>query len=225
MLKEVQEMKRKHAQQSHNVALYCQAYRSQLENEARLRDVSTEVVLLEREIEVLGQVASIYGTVAEDAVQCKLNSIGSTLNSALSLLFKDKPRSITIRKKLYKRQYPHITVDLYEDGVNTPFSLSGDGIGQVVSFIFLISLIEVTGRAKVLIMDEILHGVHASAKKVLGALLERLAEDGWLILCVEYGLDAGKQLEVLQGKDGAYLKETHAYYGKQVTKEEEEVSL
>lgn len=133
----------------------------------------------------------LLSTVSEENSNKVLSYITSVINRALAELFPHDTRRIFLEKKLHNNQYPHINVVLETaEGRRRDLSLqSGTGLRQVISFLFTLSLIEIRKGRRILIMDELLSGLHPQAKKVVRRIMEIFAEEGFQFVMVEYGID------------------------------------
>lgn len=163
-------------------------------------DLSEKIIELERQckerdekFDIYCRASSILGSVADKNTEIKIGAITGVINKALALLFPDGSRSVELRQSMYRNAYPHFNVILtVENGVTRTFKQSGTGLAQVVSFLFTACLIDARGGRKVMVMDELINGLHPSAKQIVKELMLALS-DKFQFVVVEYGLDIGKQ--------------------------------
>lgn len=158
---------------------------------------------------------NIVGNVADDNTNTKISAITTVINRALAILFPNGERKISLQQEMYRNAYPHFNVILTtENGVERTFKQSGTGLGQIVSFLFVACLIDARGGRKLLIMDEVLNGLHPDAKGLIKELMTALSKR-FQFICVEYGLNIGKQYEVVKRGDTSTIRplEGAYYYG------------
>lgn len=172
----------------------------QLKNDmlSRLASLEAEVNEKTKLYDIYLRAINIVGVVADDNTNTKISAITTVINRALSILFPDGERKISIQQEMYRGAYPHFNVILTtENGVERTFKQSGTGLGQIVSFLFVVCLIDARGGRKLLIMDEVLNGLHPDAKGLVKELMLALSKR-FQFICVEYGLNIGKQYEIIK---------------------------
>lgn len=156
-----------------------------------------------KELELLGKAAVILANVSEDCTNQILNSITNVINKALTVLFPNDPKSIEITKTMYRDTHPHYNLVLKtQAGVARAFNQSGTGLAQVISFLLTACLIDARNGRKIIVMDELLNGLHPGAKTIVSDLMRALSgrsHDPFQFVCVEYGMDIGKQYEIKKG--------------------------
>lgn len=137
----------------------------------------------------------LLSTVSDDNTDTVLDFITGVVNKALAEIFPNEVCKIHLKKKLYAQSKPHIIVELVnESGRNIDMTLqTGTGVGQIVSVLFSICLVEIRKGRRLILLDEKLNGLHKGAKKVLSEILKIFADGGFQFVFVEYGLnDLGK---------------------------------
>ena len=180
--------------------------KKRIEIEQVIKEKETKLSELENELVDMLEALGIISTISDETTTAVLDYITGIINKALAEIFPYDTRRIFLRKDLYKEQYTHINVIL-EDGAGHQRSLtlqSGTGLRQIVSFLFVLSLIEIRKGRPILLMDELLSGLHPSAKCIIEEIIKIFAEEGFQFVMVEYGLDKlGKIYLVEKPKDGA----------------------
>lgn len=165
----------------------------------KLEDLAESIEKSEKSLDDMLRAATILGNVADENTKQMLNQITGVINSVLGLMFKEDRRRIYLKQEMWKNQYPHFKVELEtEDGVKRAFTQSGTGLAQVISFLFAICLIDVRQGRKVMVMDEVLNGLHPDAKLTIKHLINDVLSEKFQFVIVEYGLDIGQQYEVVK---------------------------
>lgn len=166
-------------------------------------------------LDELDKVQKMFSTISDDNLAKTLDYVTDVINKALSEIFKSDVRKVHLEKALYGGKHSHINLVLLNgDGVQRDIVLqAGSGLRQVVSFLYTLSMIEIQGGRKLLVMDELLGSVHPKAKNVLLDLMEIFTEEGFQFLMVEYGVnDFGKMyiVENVKGESTVSVLD-HAY--------------
>lgn len=175
--------------------------------EVRRVDLAKDLTDSTRRIELLEETRNILSIVNDSQTSMTLDFIVGVINKTLSEVFKGDVRAIHLEKSLYAGKHVHLNVKLTtSSGVVRDMKVqSGSGLREIVSFLFLVCLIELQKARRVLIMDELLNGVHSKAKKIVGEIIQMFAASGFQFIGVEYGLnDVGKLYNIEKPKDIAY---------------------
>lgn len=156
-------------------------------------------------------------SVSDQRTEDLLRYITGVLNNALAEIFPNSEKTISLNKTLYRDKHPHINVVVRDkDGDSVDLSLAmGAGVGVVVSMLYRICLIEVKGDRKLILADEILHGIHPSAVVVLVEILKLFAKEGFQFILVEYvlnGIDFGKNYYVINRGGEATVIDSYETY-------------
>lgn len=167
---------------------------------------------------------NLLGEVSDETTQDTLDKISGVINKALGVLFPTDSRTVRISKSMYREVHPHFNVDLItENGIIRSFKQSGSGLAQVISFLFTICLIDARGGRKVLVMDELLNGLHPTAKGIVRDLMLAVSSR-FQFITVEYGMDVEKEylIEKANGTATIVPYESNSYYRDVVLPEEVE---
>ncbi len=165
--------------------------------EANLQRINTMRDELQDSAELLDahiRAATIIGVSSDAMVTNTLNVITSVINKALAVIFPEDPRSISLTHEMHKKIHPHFVVNLYvgHERKRRSFKMSGTGLKQIISILFNASLLDVRGGRLLLILDEVLNGLHPTAQDLMRELIKALARRFQFII-VEHGFDIGKQ--------------------------------
>lgn len=164
----------------------------------QLEEIEKDLEEKGKTLEDMIRAATILGNVADENTQRVLTKITSVINSSLAEMFKQDKRRIAIKQIMYRNVYPHFVVELEtEEGIKRTFKQSGTGLAQVISFLFTICLIDARKGRKLMVMDELLNGLHPDAKIIIKNLIKVLSGKFQFVI-VEYGVDIGKQYEVVK---------------------------
>ena len=170
-------------------------------------EIKSEVDKLQAELEstsqelaTMSKAAAILANVSDECTKQILRNITDTINKALAVLFPADPKTIEITKTMYRDTHPHFILTLKtKDNIVRTFNQSGTGLGQIISFLFTTRLIDIKGGRRILVMDELLNGLHPDAKVLVAALMKALSErekNPFQFVCVEYNMDIGRQYEI-----------------------------
>lgn len=150
----------------------------------RLKDMRNQhVVMLEAQ--------QLLATVSDANTTRVLDYIRDIINKALGEMFPHDERRIYMEHSMHNGQYAHINIKLTaSNGRKRDFTLqSGTGLRQIVSFLFVLSLVEIRKGRRLIIMDELLSGLHPVAKGIVKDIIEIFAEEGFQFVMVEYGMN------------------------------------
>ena len=178
---------------------YIQRLRFEIEqrdsNIQKAEKIQETIADLEKKYVDMLEAQQLLSTISEENSNKVLSYITSIINRALSELFPHDTRRVYLEKTLHANQHAHINVVLEtSDGRKRDLTIqSGTGLRQVISFLFVLSLIEIRKGRRLLMMDELLSGLHPEAKSVVKRIMNIFAEEGFQFVMVEYGVnDLGK---------------------------------
>lgn len=133
----------------------------------------------------------LLNAVSDKTLGAMLDTVTSAVNNVLGEMFRNSGDSYEIRlvKGLYAGRIAHMKLELMQNGNPRDLNLqSGDGIKQVISFLFITLLISVSGGRRLIIMDEILNGLSPEAAEgAVAALFKTLAKSGFQFIMVDQG--------------------------------------
>ena len=180
---------------SSRIAKYENDYITAQQVQKKIDDMTEKLAVLTNQYSVMLEAQQLLATVSNNNTTVVLDYITGIINKTLANLFPHDSRRIYLEKTLYQNQYAHIIIKLTGTG-GKPRDIqlqSGTGLRQVISFLFVITLIEIRKGRPLLLMDELLSGLHPTAKVVIKDIINIFAEEGVQFIMVEYGLvDIGK---------------------------------
>ncbi len=140
---------------------------------------------------VMLEAQQLLTTVSDTNTTAVLDYITGIINKTLGELFPHDSRRVHLEKKIYRGQYAHINMQLTgTNGVVRDITLqAGTGLRQVVSFLFVLTMIEIRKGRRILLMDELLSGLHPVAKRITMDIVQIFSEEGFQFVFVEYGVD------------------------------------
>lgn len=133
----------------------------------------------------------LLNAVSDKTLGAMLNTVTSAVNNVLAEMFRNSGDTYEIRlvKGLYAGRIAHMKLELMQNGNPRDLNLqSGDGIKQVISFLFITLLISVSGGRRLIIMDEVLNGLSPEAAEgAVAALFKTFAKNGFQFIMVDQG--------------------------------------
>lgn len=193
---------------------------SQLEYaKQKIDELTRRLETVGHEYEVMLEAQQLLAAVSDSNTTAVLNYVTSIINRALSQLFPNDPRRIYLEKELFQEQYAHINLKLEgSNGKIRDLNLqTGTGLRQIISFLFVISLIEIRKGRRIFLADELLSGLHAEAKRIIVDIIKIFSEDGFQFAFVEYGIDdLGKIYLVEKPNEIATVKAIEGTYSNEV---------
>lgn len=191
-----------------------------------LQDLLTKIVDHRTEYVVMTEAQTLLGTLSDLNTEKTLNFITGLINKTLYELFPGRTRVITLKKHFHAGIHPHIKVELVvEGGAKRDLALTtGQGLAQVVSFLFAICLLNIRKGRPVFVMDELLSGVHSEAKKVMEGIIEMFAARIQFVM-VEYGVeDIGKMYLVEMVDQVSTVRQIDKRHANHISLSEEEAA-
>ena len=159
--------------------------------EAKHASLEAELLEAQKRFVTMQEAQKLLTVVSDERTMATLDFVTGVINKTLGEMFPRDSRRISLEKKLHANKYVHINVELVNsEGIKRDLVLqSGTGLRQVISFLFAVCLIEVRKGRRLLLMDELLSGVHPSAKAIIADIMGIFAKSGFQFVMVEYGLD------------------------------------
>lgn len=185
------------------IAYYEQSYRQAQELKKRIEAMQEKLTDMRNQYCVMIEAQQLLATVSDNNTTAVLDYITGIVNKALSEIFPHDSRRIFLEKKMHNNQYAHINIKLSGTGGKTrDLTLqSGTGLRQVISFLFVLSTIEIRKGRRFMVMDEILSGLHPEAKRIVMDIMQIFAEEGFQFMMVEYGVNNVGRIYIVEKPD------------------------
>lgn len=171
------------------------SYRSEYNNANALKQkvdkLTKQLEDMNTQYTVMLEAQQLLTAISDANTNNVLDYITGIINTTLGILFPHDSRKIHLEKTMYQGQHAHINIKLTgTNGKTRDLTLqSGTGLRQVISFLFVLSIIEIRKGRRILLADELLSGLHPEAKRIVMDILQVFAEDGFQFAFVEYGVN------------------------------------
>lgn len=183
------------SQFTNEIIMIEQSYKQAQDIKANIDVLTTKLNDMNIQYVNMVEAQQLLTTVSDANTTAVLDYITGIINKTLGELFPHDSRRIYLEKTMYQGQHAHINIKLTgTNGKTRDLTLqSGTGLRQVISFLFVLSLIEIRKCRRLLIADELLSGLHPEAKRITTDIIKIFAEEGFQFAFVEYGVnDLGK---------------------------------
>lgn len=164
------------------------------------------------DLQTLIEAQRVLVTVAEENTSKVINFIETIINKALLDMYPDGTYYISVDKTIRRGTSAAIDVTLYDTSSSNRVELdlndqAGDGIARIISILFSLSVIELSGVRKFVAIDEVLNGFHADSLVIVKNILKLFADGGFQFIMSEYDInDMGTIYEAQRtGKDYSEL--------------------
>ena len=210
------------SQFTNEIIMIEQSYKQAQDIKANIDVLTTKLNDMNIQYVNMVEAQQLLTTVSDANTTAVLDYITGIINKTLGELFPHDSRRIYLEKTMYQGQHAHINIKLTgTNGKTRDLTLqSGTGLRQVISFLFVLSLIEIRKGRRLLIADELLSGLHPVAKEVITDVIKIFAEEGFQFAFVEYGVnDLGKvylvekpgAVATITPMDGVYNNEVFVF--------------
>jgi hypothetical protein len=207
------------SQFTHDILVIEQNYIQAQDIKAKIDVLISKLDDMNNQYVVMLEAQQLLTTVSDENTTAVLDYITGIINKTLGELFPHDSRRIYLEKTMYQGQHAHINIKLTgTNGKVRDLQLqSGTGLRQVISFLFVLSLIEIRKGRRLLLADELLSGLHPEAKRVVQDIITIFAEEGFQFAFVEYGVnDLGKIYLVEKPNDTSTVTPMDGVYNNEV---------
>lgn len=210
------------SQFTHDVLVIEQNYLQAQDIKAKIDVLTAKLSDMNAKYVNMIEAQQLLTTVSDSNTTAVLDYITGIINKTLGELFPHDSRRIFLEKTMYQGQHAHINIKLTgSNGKVRDLTLqSGTGLRQVISFLFVLSLIEIRKGRRLLLADELLSGLHPEAKRIVTDIIQIFAEEGFQFAFVEYGVNTlGKvylvekpnEIATVTPMDGVYNNEVFVF--------------
>lgn len=210
------------SQFTHDVLVIEQNYLQAQDIKAKIDVLTAKLSDMNAKYVNMIEAQQLLTTVSDSNTTAVLDYITGIINKTLGELFPHDSRRIFLDKTMYQGQHAHINIKLTgSNGKVRDLTLqSGTGLRQVISFLFVLSLIEIRKGRRLLLADELLSGLHPEAKRIVTDIIQIFAEEGFQFAFVEYGVNnLGKvylvekpnEIATVTPMDGVYNNEVFVF--------------
>lgn len=123
----------------------------------------------------------------------------SIINGALELVFGKNTYRFSLVSDL-KRQHVSLNLLEYKNGMWNTLDIknqTGDGMGQIIAFLFTVVLTEITNHRMFFVSDEVLGGLHQDAVDMVKRCIREFDAHGGQFAMIEYTFeDFGRELRL-----------------------------
>lgn len=143
----------------------------------------------EEALDIAKNAIKILRAVSDKTVKKAYKYLEESLNLALSRMFIHTTRRIKLQESTRGGKYPQLEIQIMVSNGKTRSlkSDSGHGLAQIVSILSILCLIVLTGRRRVLVMDEVLSGLSVQNRKIIDSILWTFTEIGFQFIINEHG--------------------------------------
>jgi hypothetical protein len=207
------------SQFTHDITIIEQNYLQAQDIKATIDVLTTKLDDMNNRYVNMLEAQQLLTTVSDENTRAVLDYITGIINKTLGELFPHDDRRIYLEKSMYQGQHAHINIKLTgSNGKVRDLTLqSGTGLRQVISFLFVLSLIEIRKGRRILIADELLSGLHPEAKRIVTDIIQIFASEDFQFAFVEYGVnDLGRIYIVEKPNEVATVTPLDGVYNNEV---------
>ena len=163
--------------------------RSKQELQNRADEILKNSELKKEDLDIVTNAISILRIVSDNSVKESYEYITNSINTALERIFQDSERKIKMVESTLRGQYPQLEIILeVGNGVTRSIKFnSGHGLAQIISFLCVITVIVITKSRRLLVMDEILSGLSAEARRIIAEVMWQFTSIGFQFVVCEHG--------------------------------------
>lgn len=186
----------------------------------KLEELGERVKDMNKRYSVFVEAQQLLGAVSEQNTNYVLDYVTGIINKTLAEMFPYDPQKVYLEKTMHAGKYPHIKVKLLTSTGETRDLVMQCGTGQrqVISFLFVVCLIELRKCRRILLMDEILSGLHVTAKRVVMDIMKIFAEEGFQFVFIEHAgmSNFGRRYIIEKPNDSATATPLEGEYNNEV---------
>lgn len=159
------------------------------------------------ELNSVVEACNLLTKLADTRVKKGLDFIVKIINDTLIKLFPEDFKALKVDMDAYHETYPQMRLTLItsKDKVRSLKTQEGNGVSQVISLLYILCLLYISGYRRFIHIDEVLNGLHPDAWALIDDIL-KLFEDklGYQFIITQHGYTPknGRVIVLKKGNTG-----------------------
>ncbi len=172
-----------------------------------ISEMNREITENHKELQTVIEACNLLTKLADARVKKGLDFIVKIINDTLIKLFPEDFKALRVEMDAYHETYPQMRLTLItsKDRVRSLKTQEGNGVSQVISLLYILCLLYISGYRRFIHIDEVLNGLHPDAWALIDDIL-KLFEDklGYQFIITQHGYTPknGRVVVLKKGKNG-----------------------
>lgn len=152
--------------------------KDKLELMYEVKELNASITEDNKELNQIIDAGNLLTKLADSRVKKALDFIVKIINDTLIKLFPNDFKAIQVEMDAYHETYPQMRLKLItaNDKVRSLKTQEGNGVSQIVSLLYIICLIYISGYRRFVHIDEVLNGLHPDAWELIDDILKLFEE-------------------------------------------------